>query len=257
MDNNQLLKLLKSLKQDAEFKPAAEFRTKLKQRLMAEVPAAGWFVAWPEISWGTWGRRLAPAIAGLVLMVAGTTTVMAQKSLPIDYLYPIKIASERVAMAIMPTDHQRVEAAAGIVDRRLGEIEQLTEKHEDEAAEAAIANYREHLLRAEDFRKAADEAWRGRIDRHWQTLKQLEKKSEGKAEEKELPGLPVEIETVPAIVGPTEIQVPPPTGDNKIKEVEGDSRHTPGIEEDKNGIVLPEIQLTIPVPQDLLSPIVP
>lgn len=254
----ELIKLLKSLKADEEFKPTAEFRTRLKQRLTAEVPAAGWFVAWPEISWGTWGRRLAPAVAGLVVMLMGATVVMAQKSLPIDRLYPIKIAGERAAMAVMPTRHRRAEVAAGIVDRRLGEIEQLKEKHEDEAAEAAITNYREYLLRAEDFRDAADEAWTGRIDRHWQALKQLEKKSEGKAEEKELPGLPVEIETVPTIVRPTEAELPrPTTGGNKIDEIKSDSGQALGVEENKKGVVLPEIQIIIPPTQDLLSPILP
>lgn len=256
----ELIKLLKSLKADEEFKPTAEFRTRLKQRLMAEVPATGWFVAWPEISWETWGRRLAPAVAGFVVMLMGVTVAMAQKSLPTDRLYPIKIAGERAAMAVMPTRHRRAEAAAGIADRRLGEIEQLKEKHEDEAAEAAITNYREYLLRAEDFRDEADEIWTGRIDRHWQTLEHLEEKSEGEVEERglpELPELPVEIETVPTIVRPTEIQMPPPAGDNKIKEIESDGRHTPGTEEDKNGIVLPEIQIIIPPTQDLLSPILP
>lgn len=248
--DSELIKILKSLKDDAEFRPGTEFRTELKNQLMAAVPNTGWFIAW-EMPWKNWSRRLAPAVAGLVLMLMGATVVMAQKSLPADLLYPVKIAGERAAMAIMPTGRQKVEAAAAIVDRRLWEVEQLRAKHEDEAAGAAITNYREHLVRAENFRDEADEIWTGRIDQHWQTLEQLEKKPEGGIEERglpELPELPVEIpvetETAPTIVVPTTSATPAEEKDKDDKQKNKD-------------VSLPEIQITIPAPDDLLSPILP
>ncbi len=176
-DNKELMKILKSLNGDPELGPAAEFRADLKQRLMAEVKPAGWFMVWPEFSRGSWGRRLAWAIAGVVLMVAGTTTVLAQNSLPTDKLYPVKIAGERAAMAAAK-DEWKPQIAAGIADRRLDEIHQLEKNEDTEAAAGAVDNYRRHLTQAEHFRNGADEEWAAGIDRHWATLKQLEENLE-------------------------------------------------------------------------------
>ena len=163
-DNKGLIKILKSLKTDPELGPTAEFRAGLKKRLMAEIPVPGWFAAWPEFSWGGWGRRPAWVIAGVVLMVAGTTTVLAQKSLPTQKLYPVKIAGERAAMAAAK-DEWKPQITAG--------------REEKQALAAAVDNYRQHLVQAEHFRDRGDEEWAAGIDRHWETLKQLE---EGRAE---------------------------------------------------------------------------
>lgn len=255
--DSELIKILKSLKDDAEFRPGTEFRVELKNQLMAAVPRTGWFIAW-EMPWKNWNRRLAPAVAGLVAMLMGTTVVMAQKSLPADLLYPIKIAGERTAMAIMPTGRQKAEAAAAIIDRRLTEIKQLQEKYKDEVTEEVIAGYRDYLLRAEDFRQTTDEAWAIRIDRHWQTLEQLEKKPDSGIEGKELPEIPVRIERVPTIAKSAEPELPPsPAGNKIIEEDKSDIGQAQETKENKKENVVPEIQITVPVLQDLLSPILP
>jgi len=261
-DNKGLIKILKSLKTDPELGPTAEFRAGLKKRLMAEIPVPGWFAAWPEFSWGGWGRRPAWVIAGVVLMVAGTTTVLAQKSLPTQKLYPVKIAGERAAMAAAK-DEWKPQITAGIADRRLSEIHRLETREEKQALAAAVDNYRQHLVQAEHFRDRGDEEWAAGIDRHWETLKQLEEGLAAEAAGENLPDAPVRATAAPtAPTRPVTIAPRPtitsetPAGTEEINDQKDDKKN----DKEKPGEVsvdLPIIQLTIPVPENLPLDLLP
>lgn len=240
-DNKELIRILKSLKTDPEFGPAAEFRADLKQRLMAEIPEADWFAAWPEFFRGGWGK-LAWAIAGVVLMVAGTTTVLAQNSLPTDKLYPVKIAGERAVMAVA-RDEWKPQIAAGIAERRLDEIHQLEKNEETEAVAGAVDNYRRHLTQAEHFRNGADEEWAAGINRHWETLKQLEEKlAAGATAAPTAPTAPAR----PATIAPrptVAVETQSPAGEKHNQE---DDNKKSKQEPAPANVNPPIIQLTIP-----------
>jgi len=74
-----------------------------------------------------WPRLFAPAVAFvLILLVLGAgSVVFAQKSLPGDFLYPVKRLSENVAVSLNPALEQE------IVVRRSQEVKDLVEKKED------------------------------------------------------------------------------------------------------------------------------
>ena len=74
-----------------------------------------------------WPRLFAPAVAFvLILVVLGAgSVVFAQKSLPGDFLYPVKRLSENVAVSLNPELEQE------IVVRRSQEVKDLVEQKED------------------------------------------------------------------------------------------------------------------------------
>lgn len=269
MENKRLINLLKSLKTDPEFESRPEFRARLKERLLSEVKPArqtGWFVALPEFSWGGWGRRLAWAAAGIVFLAAATTTVMAQKSLPTHKLYPVKIAGERAAM-VAAKDDWKPQIAAGIADRRLEEIHQLEKNEETEAVAGAVDNYRRHLMQAENFRAGAGEEWAAGINRHWETLKQLEERLETEsipaAPDGNLPDAPVRATLAPARPTRPATTAPQPTETSETpagigeKHDRKDDKKNDKEKPDQMNVNLPIIQLTVPVPENLPLDLLP
>ena len=261
--NKKLIKLLKSLKTDPEFGTTAQFRAELKKRLTVEASKAGYFITMPEFpqtgfGWwrpftrASWGK-LAWATTGIVLLVTATTTVMAQKSLPTQRLYPVKIFGEQMVMAAA-INEWKPQIAAAIADRRLSEIHRLEGKEESNAMTLAVNNYREHLIKTEDFRDGAGEEWATGINRHWTILKQLEEKLEPELVPDAEPQAPTIVK--PIDVKPTETILPQPAIDKQINEIRTHTDETSPEKEqpsqkDDQGLHAPEIRLTIPALQNL------
>ncbi len=267
--NKELIKLLKSLKTDPEFGPTLEFRAGLKKRLIAEAPKTGFFIIMPEflrtsLGWrppfakGSWGK-LAWAAAGIVLLTATTTAVMAQESLPTQKLYPVKIFGEQMVMAAAKNEW-KPQIAAAIADRRLSEIRRLEENEENAAMAEAVNNYRQHLLKIENFRDGAGEKWAMGINRHRAILEQLEEKLESEPIQDTEPQMQTIIKSI-------ETDYPQPTIDRQVNEVKTNPDETLPVKEQsgqKNdqglndlkqpaneNAVIPEIRLTVPAPQNL------
>lgn len=74
-----------------------------------------------------WPHLFAPAVAFVLILIflGAGSVVFAQKSLPGDFLYPVKRLSENVAVSLKPELEQE------IVVRRSQEVKDLVEKKED------------------------------------------------------------------------------------------------------------------------------
>ena len=136
-----------------------------------------------------WPRLFAPAVAFvLILVVLGAgSVVFAQKSLPGDFLYPVKRLSENVAVSLNPELEQE------IVVRRSQEVKDLVEQKEDpelvkntlddfsedsqkaKSEGHANGNLEEGVRNLEDARERSSEVERKQID---EALKKLEEKNE-------------------------------------------------------------------------------
>ena len=68
------------------------------------------------------------AISALVLALLSGTGVAAQQSLPTSLLYPIKIATEQVRLALTPSSEGKVKAHLDFAEHRLAEVESLSAK---------------------------------------------------------------------------------------------------------------------------------
>lgn len=58
---------------------------------------------------------------------AGTTALAAQDSLPDEWLYPVKLATENVRLELALGDQQEVQIRLGLADRRVDELRRLAE----------------------------------------------------------------------------------------------------------------------------------
>jgi hypothetical protein len=73
--------------------------------------------------------RYAPAFALILVLGFGTVSLAAERSLPGDFLYPLKVdVSEPLQGALILDKEEKVDFEAAMVERRLNEVEILTNK---------------------------------------------------------------------------------------------------------------------------------
>lgn len=116
-----LLQTAADTRQTMAIEPRPEFRARARQQLQSALETAK-----PKrgLSWQGWMPQWAVATAIiLVLMVAGGSTVsMASYSMPGSFLYPVKLATEQVQLALTTSTLSKVELYAKLADRRVAEI---------------------------------------------------------------------------------------------------------------------------------------
>jgi len=116
-------------KKAVEVRPRPEFRDRARYQLR---------VALQEMtekrerrfSLFSWQPRWATvAVAVVVLLLASSGTVAAaNNSMPDGALYPVKLATERVRLALTPSDLGKAELHAKLADKRVAEIIKMVEK---------------------------------------------------------------------------------------------------------------------------------
>lgn len=73
--------------------------------------------------------------------VGGGTAYAAQDSLPGDALYPVKLGTEQLRMMLPGDDVVKAERALSFAERRVGEMEALTEKGRPQDLDLAVEKY--------------------------------------------------------------------------------------------------------------------
>ena len=140
--------------QDTAMAPDQYTRMRMRARVMSRLDPRG-----PSLLDNAWTAlellaKPAPyivrGIALAAVLVAGglSATVVAADTLPDDLLYPVKIASEavRLALAVAPDDRASVELS--IAEHRLAEAEKLASSGRTSDALVASAMYSEHVASA-------------------------------------------------------------------------------------------------------------
>ena len=120
--DNKIRELLRSLADDASLKPETHFRTHAGIRLTNLVAPA----PLPVQPAGFWHHAVVKLAAAAAPLAFAGTVLAAQTSLPGQPLYPVKIASEKVALTLAPKA-LKTRVAAEIIDRRADEIKNLLE----------------------------------------------------------------------------------------------------------------------------------
>lgn len=130
IEDNNLKKILRGLRDLEETNPDIFFRKNARVRLINKItfPQSTKKYTFPLISVGEAvinPSRFAFAVF-LFSMLLGTGTVYAaQSSLPTDTLYPLKIASEKIALNLAPIPVLREKVASEIERRRKTEQEKI------------------------------------------------------------------------------------------------------------------------------------
>lgn len=139
-----LLETALAARQASAIEPRPEFRTQARYQLQSALQAAE---ARKSSFFGTWWPRWATAAAiALVLLLAGGGTVAAASgSMPDSPLYPVKLVSEQVQLALTTSSLGKAELHIRLADKRVAEIVYLADKGNIWQIERTTERLREHL----------------------------------------------------------------------------------------------------------------
>jgi hypothetical protein len=142
-----LLRTALKAKETLEIAPSPEFRERARYQILTELrdmeekrqrrfSLFGWQPRWAMA-----------AIAVLVLLVASSGTVAAAgNSLPDQTLYPVKLATEKVRLALTPSTLGKAEYYAELVDKRVSEIIRMSDKGKLKQVEKTTERLNDQLM---------------------------------------------------------------------------------------------------------------
>jgi len=116
-----LLETVLSVKEASAIQPRPEFKARARYRFRS---ALGEKAAPKHRSFFGWLPRWATALAIVlvVLMAGGGTVAAASNSMPDSILYPVKLATENVQLALTTSELGKARLCANFADRRVAEI---------------------------------------------------------------------------------------------------------------------------------------
>ena len=91
------------------------------------------------------GWVMALMVIGILLVSGGSTALAAGNSMPDSPLYPVKLATEQVQLALTPSAVDKAELCTALADRRVVEIIYLADKGDAEQVEAATRRLDDRL----------------------------------------------------------------------------------------------------------------
>ena len=125
--------------------PRPDFRARARYQFRSELREAATRKGFRFFGWQP---RWATAIAiVLALILAGSGTVVAAgNSMPSDFLYPTKLATEGVRLALTRSDIDKAQLYARFADKRVLEIARMAEKGKPMLVEQTARRLDTHLL---------------------------------------------------------------------------------------------------------------
>ncbi len=146
-------------KQTSAIQPRPEFRAKARYQFRLalqeieqkrRLPVFGWQPRWATVV----------AIVLVLLLAGGGTVAAAGNSMPDNPLYPVKLATEQVQLALTRSTLGKVELYAKLADKRVAEIVYVANKGKPEQVERVTQRLNSHLAEvavlATTQRKEAD-----------------------------------------------------------------------------------------------------
>jgi hypothetical protein len=121
-----------------DFKARAryQFRSALKESAPRSRPLFGWLPQWATV-----------ATIALVILLAGSGTVAASgNSMPDNFLYPVKLATEQVRLVLTPSPIGKAKLCAEFADRRVAEIVYMANKGDSRQIELITQRLDERLV---------------------------------------------------------------------------------------------------------------
>jgi len=141
-----LLQTALAAKKASAIKPRPEFREKARYQFRSalqgmKVERGRRFFSW-QPRWAT-----AVIVVLVLLLASGGTVAAAGNSMPDSPLYPVKLATETVRLALTPSALGKAELYARLVDKRVVEIINMAEKGKPEQVERAAQRLNTYLAR--------------------------------------------------------------------------------------------------------------
>lgn len=158
-DLGPLLRTAILVRQTSRATPRQEFRAAGRRRLMVSARAAPARARpWWRVNLNVLGWRWAAVTASLLVVLLGWGTVaMASNSLPDETLYPVKIATEEVKLALTPGVVRKARLEMDLIEQRTREIADLVELDRTAEVERASQRLDSHLARLAAIAAAAEQ----------------------------------------------------------------------------------------------------
>jgi hypothetical protein len=139
----KLLETAVAARRVAAVEPTPEFRERARYQLQAALreKAAAKTARKFSFSWN-WQPRWAVALTAVVILLAGGsgTVLASNNSMPGQLLYAVKLASEKVKLAVATSSTAKAEVYAGLAERRVNEIVYLAANSEPERISQVTKN---------------------------------------------------------------------------------------------------------------------
>jgi hypothetical protein len=116
-----LLQTALATRQAVAIQPRAEFKARARYQFRSALQEAASPRSRPFLGWFPRWATVVTIVLG-VLMMGGGTIAAASYSMPDNPLYPVKLATEQVQLALTPSDIGKASLCAKFADRRVAEI---------------------------------------------------------------------------------------------------------------------------------------
>jgi len=140
-----LLQTALAARQAVAIQPRAEFKAKARYQFRSALQEAASRRRRPSLGWLPRWATVVTIVLGL-LLVSGGTIAAASYSMPDSLLYPVKLATEQVQLALTPSDIGKAELCAKFADRRVAEIIYIANKGDAQQVEAITQRLDERLV---------------------------------------------------------------------------------------------------------------
>ncbi len=142
-----LLETFMASQQAVNIQPGAEFRDRARSQLKTafqdmELEKGRSFF---NLDWLRQPQWVTAAIAAVILLAGGGTVAAAGSSMPDQFLYPVKRASEQVQLGFTFSEVGKAELHAHLADKRVTEIVYLVDNNKPEAIAGTAETLNTHL----------------------------------------------------------------------------------------------------------------
>ena len=143
-----LLQTALATKKVSAIQPRPEFRAKARYQFRSALQEIEQKRRLPFFGWGLQPRWATVVAIVLVLLLAGSSAVVAAgNSMPDEPLYQVKLATEQVQLALTPSALGKAELYAKLADRRVVEIIYVANKGKSEQVERVTQRLNSYLAR--------------------------------------------------------------------------------------------------------------
>jgi len=150
-----LLETALAVKKASAIQPPAGFKARARYQFRSALQEAASQKSRPFFGWlPRWATVL--TIVLVVLLAGGGTVAAAAGSMPDDFLYPVKLATEQVQLVLTPSQVSKARLCARFADRRVAEIIYMAEKGDAHQVELITQRLNKHLEMLADLASALE-----------------------------------------------------------------------------------------------------
>jgi len=151
-----LLQTVLATKKAAAIEPRPEFKARARYQFLSALQAMEAKRSRPFLGWQPrWATAVITVL--ILLLVGGSTVAAASNSMPDKPLYPVKLATEQVQLALTPSDIGKAQLLAKLADKRVAEIVYLANQGKSGQIELATQRLDAYLARVSILTTAESE----------------------------------------------------------------------------------------------------